>query len=49
LWHTPNTFITAHTAAINHPPDIVPVFIDNYRSYLRGEPLRGLVDFNLGY
>ena len=49
LWHTPNTFITAHTAAINHPPDIAAVFIDNYQRYLRGEALLGLVDFELGY
>ncbi|MCU0486305.1 MAG: D-2-hydroxyacid dehydrogenase [Anaerolineales bacterium] len=49
LWHTPNTFITAHTAAINYPPDIAAVFINNYPRYLRGEPLLGLVDFNLGY
>ena len=49
LWHTPNTFITAHTAAINVPPDIAAVFINNYQRYLRGEPLLGLVDFELGY
>ncbi len=49
LWRTPNTFITAHTAAINYPPDIAAVFIENYLKYLRGEALRGLVDFELGY
>ncbi len=49
LWTTPNTFITAHTAARNYPPDITKVFIENYQRYLRNEPLRYRVSFELGY
>jgi phosphoglycerate dehydrogenase-like enzyme len=49
LWHTPNTFITAHVAAKNYLPDISDLFCDNYLRFLRGEPLRGQVDFELGY
>jgi phosphoglycerate dehydrogenase-like enzyme len=49
LWSTPNTYITAHVAARNHPPDIAALFIENYPSFLCGEPLRGQVDFELGY
>ncbi len=49
FWRTPNLLITSHTAALSDPEDIAPVFIDNYRRLLRGEPLRHQVDFELGY
>lgn len=49
LWRTPNTFITAHVAAKNYLPDIADLFCDNYLRFLRGEPLRGQVNFELGY
>ncbi len=49
LWSTPNTFVTAHTAARNYPPDIASIFVDNYRRYIQGQPLLYQVDFNLGY
>ncbi len=49
LWSTPNTFITAHTAARNVPADIVKVFIDNYRRFIVGESLLYQVSFDLGY
>jgi len=49
LWCTPNTFITAHIAAKNYLPDIAGLFCDNYLRFLRGEPLKGQVNFELGY
>jgi len=49
FWRTPNLLITSHTAALSFPVDIAPVFIDNYRRLLRGEPLRYRVDFAEGY
>lgn len=49
FWRTPNLLITSHTAAPSFPEDIAPVFIDNYRRFLRGEPLRYQVDFERGY
>ena len=49
FWRTPNLLITSHTAALSVPEDITPVFVDNYRRLLRGEPLRYRVDFDLGY
>jgi phosphoglycerate dehydrogenase-like enzyme len=49
FWRLPNVHITAHTAALSAPPDIAPIFIDNYRRLLRGEPLRYRVDFEQGY
>jgi phosphoglycerate dehydrogenase-like enzyme len=49
FWRTPNILITSHTAGLSHPEDIAPVFVDNYRRLLRGEPLRHQVDFERGY
>ena len=49
FWRLPNVHITSHTAALSAPPDIAPIFIDNYRRLLRGEPLRYRVDFERGY
>ncbi|MDH5345043.1 MAG: D-2-hydroxyacid dehydrogenase [Gammaproteobacteria bacterium] len=49
LWTTPNLSITAHIAAISHPLLIVPIFVDNYRRYVAGKPLRHVVDFDAGY
>jgi phosphoglycerate dehydrogenase-like enzyme len=49
LWQTPGVFISCHTAAPSFPRDIVGVFVENYRRYARGEPLRHQVDFERGY
>ena len=49
FWRMPNVVITSHTAALSAPPDIAPIFIDNYRRLLRGEPLQYRVDFERGY
>jgi phosphoglycerate dehydrogenase-like enzyme len=49
FWRLPNVRITSHTAALSAPPDIAPLFIDNYRRLLRGEPLQYRVDFERGY
>jgi phosphoglycerate dehydrogenase-like enzyme len=49
LWRTPRVYITGHTAAPSFPSDIVAVFVDNYRRFERGEPLRCQVDFERGY
>jgi phosphoglycerate dehydrogenase-like enzyme len=49
FWRTPNVLITSHTAALSFPEDIAPIFIDNYRRLLRGEPLLYRVDFEQEY
>ena len=49
FWRTPNVIITSHTAALSFPPDIAPVFIENYRRWIAGEPLPYRVDFERGY
>jgi phosphoglycerate dehydrogenase-like enzyme len=49
FWRLPNVRITSHTAALSAPADIAPIFIENYRRLLRGQPLLYRVDFNLEY
>lgn len=49
FWHTPNLFLTSHTAAPTFPADLMALFIENYQLLLRGEPLRYQVDYELGY
>ncbi len=49
FWETPNTFITSHTAAINYPPDIAALFLDNYERLLQGKKLSYQVDFEQYY
>ena len=49
LWHNANTFITPHVAALSFAPDIVDIFLDNYRRFRAGKPLRHRVDFARGY
>jgi len=49
LWDTPNLTITAHVAAVSYPSIIVPIFVDNYRRYLKQQPLKYVVDFDAGY
>jgi phosphoglycerate dehydrogenase-like enzyme len=49
LWRTPNVLVTSHTAALNVPGDIAPLFVENYRRLVRGAPLKYRVDFDLEY
>jgi len=49
LWKTPNTIITSHTAAPTFPEDILPIFVENYRRFVKGEPLQNIVNFEKGY
>lgn len=49
LWLLPNAFITPHTSAISFPDEIASVFIENYKRFMRREPLLYVVDFELGY
>lgn len=49
FWETPNLYMTYHTSAISYPEDITRVFIENYRLYLEGKPLKHIVDFERGY
>ncbi len=49
FWRMPNVRVTSHTAALSAPEDIAALFLDNYRRFARGEPLKYRVDFELGY
>jgi phosphoglycerate dehydrogenase-like enzyme len=49
LWHTKNLFITSHTSAPSFPTEIAALFIENYRLYTAGQPLKYQVDFKKGY
>jgi phosphoglycerate dehydrogenase-like enzyme len=49
FWRTPDLLITSHTAAPSFPQEITALFSENYRRYIRGEPLLHVVDFEEGY
>ncbi len=49
FWNTPNLLMTFHTSAMSSPADLAPVFIENYKRYVRGEKLNYIVDFERGY
>jgi len=49
LWKLDNVFITPHTSAISFPADIGDIFISNYHRFVQRNPLRHVVDFELGY
>lgn len=49
FWDTPNLTMTFHTSAPSLPEDIARVFIENYRLYMEGKPLKYVVDFARGY
>jgi phosphoglycerate dehydrogenase-like enzyme len=51
LWTMPNVLISPHRAGDHEgwPRDVVALFADNLRRYLAGEPLRNVVDIELGY
>lgn len=49
LWEAPNLLITAHISAISHPLLLVPIFVDNFRRFASGKPLKHVIDFAAGY
>ncbi len=49
FWEAPNLTMTFHTSAPSLPEDIARVFIENYRLYIEGKPLKYVVDFEKGY
>ena len=49
LWNMENVIITPHVSGINIPEEICEEFINNYKHWVRGEPLHGLVDRRKGY
>lgn len=49
LWDAPNLLITGHIAAISHPDLIAPIFLDNYKRFVSGQPLQNVISFDNGY
>jgi phosphoglycerate dehydrogenase-like enzyme len=51
LWAMPNVLVSPHRAGDHQdwPRDVVALFADNLRRFLSGEPLRNVVDIDLGY
>jgi len=49
LWNMENVIITPHVSGINIPEEICGAFIRNYKRWVKGKPLIGLVDRNKGY
>lgn len=49
FWKTPNLYMTFHTSAISYPEDITKLFVENYKLYVEGKPLKYVVDFDSGY
>jgi phosphoglycerate dehydrogenase-like enzyme len=49
LWNLENVIITPHVSGINIPEEICEEFVRNYRRWIKGKTLVGLVDRNKGY
>ena len=49
LWTLENVIITPHVSGINLPEEICDAFVANYKRWIKGEPLVGLVDREKGY
>jgi len=49
FWGTPNLLMTFHTSAPSLPEDLAKLFIENYKLFHAGRPLKHQVDFIKGY
>jgi phosphoglycerate dehydrogenase-like enzyme len=49
LWDCPNLIVTSHISGPSLPEDMVAIFKENFRRFLRKEPLIGLIDFSRGF
>jgi phosphoglycerate dehydrogenase-like enzyme len=52
LWHLPNALVVPHVSPVSPGrfwPRQLDLFLDNWRRYLAGQPLRNLVDKQAGY
>lgn len=51
LWHTPRTVVTPHTAALDgdYWTPAVDGFLENWKRFVTGAPLRNVVDLTRGY
>jgi phosphoglycerate dehydrogenase-like enzyme len=51
LWNLPNVIISPRIAGVTEEkwPALLPIFVDNLKRFAAGEPLRNVVDKELGY
>ena len=51
LWRMPNVLVSPHRAGDHErwAEDVVALFVDNLKRFVAGEPLRNVVDVELGY
>jgi glyoxylate/hydroxypyruvate reductase A len=49
LWDCPNLIVTSHISGPSLPEDMVEIFKENFRRFLRKEPLVGGIDFSRGF
>ena len=51
LWRMPNVLVSPHRAGDHDgwAEDVVALFVDNLKRFVAGEPLRNVVDVELGY
>lgn len=49
LWRHPAVMVTPHNAAMSEPDAVGRLVVEQIRAYERGEPLRNVVDRQLGY
>jgi glyoxylate/hydroxypyruvate reductase len=49
LWKLDNVVVTPHVAGPSTPEEIAPIFADNLARFLRGRPLRHVVNRRRGY
>jgi phosphoglycerate dehydrogenase-like enzyme len=51
LWRMPNVLVSPHRAGDHEgwEADVVALFVENLRRFVSGEPLRNVVDVELGY
>jgi glyoxylate/hydroxypyruvate reductase A len=49
LWDCPNLIVTSHISGPSLPEDMVEIFKENFRRFLRKEPLVGRIDFSRGF
>ncbi len=49
LWNLENVTLTPHVSGINIPQEVCAGFIENYKRWIKGEPLIGLIDRKKGY
>ncbi|UCF84969.1 MAG: D-2-hydroxyacid dehydrogenase [Desulfobacteraceae bacterium] len=49
LWALPNVLITPHNSGFSFPKNVVKIFAENYRRFVKKKPLKHSVDFSRGY